>query len=226
MASSLRAEQILQPPSAVSREEEQLIAALRRGDEAAFVTVVDQYHATMLRLARVYVADQAVAEEVVQEAWLGVLHGLSRFEGRCALKTWIFRILTNVARTRSQREYRCIAFSRMEGADDGSAEPAVDPDRFAQDGHWAMAPQNWEEIPEERILAAETRAHIQAAVETLPARQRAVITLRDIEGWSADEVCNLLEITAIHQRVLLHRARSTVRQALDHYLTEEQRWSA
>ena len=203
-----------------------MLAALRRGDEAAFVSLVDRYHATMLRLARVYVADEAVAEEVVQEAWLGVLHGLSRFEGRCALKTWIFRILTNVARTRGRREHRCIAFSRMEGADDGSGEPAVDPDHFAQDGHWAMAPQSWEEIPEERILAAETRAHIRAAVETLPARQKAVITLRDIEGWSADEVCNLLEITAIHQRVLLHRARSAVRQALDHYLTEEQRWSA
>ena len=174
----------------------------------------------MIRLARVYTPDDAVAEEVVQETWLAVIQGLPRFEGRCALKTWIFRILTNIARTRGQREHRSIAFSNLGGADSDSSEPAVDPDRFGHDGHWTAAPVSWEGMPEERLLAAETHAHIRAAVDTLPPRQRTVITLRDIEGWTADEVCNVLEIAATHQRVLLHRARSAVRRALEHYLME------
>jgi RNA polymerase sigma-70 factor (ECF subfamily) len=201
-----------------SSEDSPFVDALRRGDEAAFISVVEQYHTSLLRLARVYVADPAVAEEVVQETWLGVLKGLSRFEGRCSLKSWIFRILTNIARTRGKREHRSIPFSRFCAADTENPEPTVDAGRFGPDGHWTVPPEG---RPEEHLLAGETCAQIAAAVETLPERQKAVITLRDIEGWAAEDVCQVLEISAVHQRVLLHRARSTVRQALERYLSCE-----
>ncbi|HEX6508952.1 MAG TPA: sigma-70 family RNA polymerase sigma factor [Chloroflexota bacterium] len=201
-----------------SPEDRELIEALRCGDEAAFVWVVEQYHTSLLRLACMYVSDHTVAEEVVQETWLGVLKGLGRFEERCSLKSWIFRILTNIARTRGKREHRTIPFSRFGASDTESPEPVVDPDRFGEDGHWAVAPQN---SPDDHILAAETQGQISAAVEALPERQKAVITLRDIEGWSADEVCDALEISDVHQRVLLHRARSAVRQVVEQYLSYE-----
>jgi RNA polymerase sigma-70 factor (ECF subfamily) len=203
-----------------AHEEQMLVAALRAGDEAAFVTLVERYHLPLMRLARLYVPDQTAAEEVVQEAWLGVLQGLGRFEGRCSLKTWIFRIVTNIAKTRGQRERRRIAFSLLDSADEGSDEPVVDPDRFGRDGHWVLAPQSWDELPEERLLARETRERIRAAIAVLPPRQQTVITLRDVEGWTAEEVCELLEIAPTHQRVLLHRARSAVRQSLEQYLSE------
>jgi RNA polymerase sigma-70 factor (ECF subfamily) len=204
-------------PATAAEDEERVISALRRGDEVAFMELVEQHHATMIRVARTYVADAEAAEEVVQEAWLGLLQSLPRFEGRCSLKTWIFRILTNRAQTRGERERRGIAFSKLERLD-GDDRPSVDPDRFAQNGHWSSAPQSWDDIPDERILATETREHIQAAIEALPERQKAVITLRDVEGWPAEEVCELLGINATHQRVLLHRARSAVRTALEKYL--------
>jgi RNA polymerase sigma-70 factor (ECF subfamily) len=204
-------------PATAAGDEERIISALRRGDEAAFMELVEQYHATMIRVARAYVADTEAAEEVVQEAWLGLLQSLPRFEGRCSLKTWVFRILTNRAQTRGERERRGIAFSKLDRLD-GDDGPSVDPDRFAQNGHWTSAPQSWDDIPDERILASETREHIQAAIAALPDRQKAVITLRDVEGWPAEEVCELLGINATHQRVLLHRARSAVRTALEKYL--------
>jgi RNA polymerase sigma-70 factor (ECF subfamily) len=199
--------------------ERDLIAALRNGDETAFVSLVDRYHAGMLRLAGLYLADRSAAEEVVQDAWLGFLQSLPRFEGRCSLSTWIFRILINKARTRRQREGHTIAFSRFATPEDGDDLPAVSPDRFAQNGHWTSAPQSWEEIPDACLLAEETRTQVMAAVDLLPERQKLVITLRDIEGWSSEEVCDALDITATHQRVLLHRARSAVRQALEEYLS-------
>ncbi len=213
------------PPA--SERERELLAALRRGDEQAFTTLVEQHTPSLLRLAMLYVSSRAVAEEVVQETWLGVLQGLRRFEGRSALKTWIFRILVNTAKTRAQRENRTIPFSALAALDTDGDEPAVEPERFlpADDpqwpGHWAAPPESWEGQPEERLLAGEARERIQAAIDALPPTQREVITLRDVVGWSSEEVCNLLAISETNQRVLLHRARSRVRRALEQYLAEK-----
>ncbi len=204
-----------------------LLEMLRHGNEAAFVSLIDRYYTSMLRLALVYVPTKAVAEEVVQEAWLGVLQGLRRFEGRSSLKTWIFRILTNCAKTRALREGRSIPFSSMPNYEAQFHEPAVDPERFIPPddpqgkGRWATYPQTWDSIPEACLLSQETQAYIERAIEALLPSQRAVITLRDIEGWTSDEVCRLLEISQANQRVLLHRARSKVRRALERYLGEE-----
>src|SRR5437588_285046 len=205
---------------AASPEELQLLMALRNGSEAAFVSLVEQYHRALLRMALVFVPSKAVAEEVVQEAWLGVLQGLSRFEGRSSLKTWIFRILTNCAKTRAQREGRSIPFSSLEVFDVDQAEPAVDPEAFLNPewpGHWVSFPRNWNELPEERLISQETRLCIEKAIAMLPPNQREVISLRDIEGWMADEVCTFLGISEANQRVLLHRARSRVRCAIEQY---------
>jgi RNA polymerase sigma-70 factor, ECF subfamily len=176
-------------------------------------------------VAMMYVSSRAVAEEVVQEAWLGVLKGLDRFEGRSSLKTWIFRILTNTAKTRGEREGRSLPFSSLAGDDDGDEAP-VDADRFLGArhrwaGHWASSPRSPRDVPEERLLADEARGRIAAAVETLPEGQRAVITLRDIDGFGAEEACEILGISEVNQRVLLHRARAKVRAALEEYLDEE-----
>src|SRR5436305_2831132 len=201
---------------AASPEELQLLMALRNGSEAAFVSLVEQYHRALLRMALVFVPSKAVAEEVVQETWMGVLQGLSRFEGRSSLKTWIFRILTNCAKTRAQREGRSIPFSSLPEFDSNAGEPAVDSHRFRSPdqqwaGQWISFPRSWDEIPEERILSDETRAHIEAAIAALPPSQREVITLRDIDGWTAEETCSFLGVSEANQRVLLHRARSKVR---------------
>jgi RNA polymerase sigma-70 factor, ECF subfamily len=207
-----------------SREDMLVVEALRRGDEAAFAALVGRYHATLIRLALMYVRDRAVAEEVVQETWLGVLNGLDRFEARSSLKTWIFRIVTNRAKTRGQREARSVPFSAL--AEPAELGPSVDPARFrGRDqlfyGHWSSPPRPWADVPEERLLARETREHIAAAIRELPPAQREVITLRDVEGWSSDEVCNALDLSETNQRVLLHRARTKVRQMLAQYLTDE-----
>jgi RNA polymerase sigma-70 factor (ECF subfamily) len=215
------------PPGGPGGEEDQrIVAALLAGDEAAFARLLDRHYATMLRLAMMYVADRAIAEEVVQDTWVGVLQGLPQFAGRSSLKTWIFRILTNQAQTRGKREARVVPFSALEGPGDaGGAEPAMDPARFRPDddprwpGHWATAPQSWDGLPEQRLLAQETRGYIRQAIAALPTSQRTVIIMRDVEGWAADEVCNVLGIAETHQRVLLHRARSKVRRALEQYLT-------
>ena len=202
----------------------ELVVALRGGDEAAFALLLDRYQSAMVRIARIYVGSHAVAEEVVQEAWLGVLQGLGRFEARSSLKTWIFRILTNRAKTRGQREGRYIPFSAIEDQGDDRNAPSVEPDRFLPPdhahwpGHWAAPPKSWDDTPESRLLARETREQLAAAIEALPPSQRAVITLHDVEGWAADEVCQLLGITETNQRVLLHRARSRVRRALEQYI--------
>jgi RNA polymerase sigma-70 factor (ECF subfamily) len=203
--------------------EPELLEALRRGDEQAFMTLVDRHGASMLRLARVYVRDRAVAEEVVQEAWLGVLGGIDRFQGRSTLATWLLRIVANLARTRAVREARSVRFSALADADLHAGGPSVPPERFRGPndrwaGHWATPPQPWGR-PEQALLAAETRARIVAAIDALPERQRRVLTLRDVEGCSAKEVCNVLGLSETNQRVLLHRARTRVRQALDEYLT-------
>ena len=192
-----------------------LVAALRAGDENAFRALIEMYHATLVRVARMYVSTQAVAEDVAQETWLAVIEGIDRFEGRSSFKTWLFRILTNRAKTRGIREGRSLPFSALE-----PDEPSVEPDRFnggdhKWPGHWSVRPQDF---PEERLLAGETRTVIEDAIASLPPTQQTVITLRDVEGWSAEEVCNALTLTETNQRVLLHRARSAVRKALEQYL--------
>ncbi len=208
--------------STASQGELHLIEMLRNGNEDAFIFLIDRYRATMLRLAMIYVPEYAVAEEVVQEAWLGVLQGLNRFEGRSSLKTWIFRILTNCAKTRALRERYSIPFSSLSDPEVNFDEPAVDPDRFLPSdsqlpGQWVSLPANWDEIPEKRLLSKETYACIVLATEALPPSQRAVITLHDIEGWASEDICNVLGISETNQRVLLHRARSKVRRALEQY---------
>ena len=170
-------------------------------------------------------ATRSVAEEVAQETWIAVLQGIERFEGRSSLKTWIFRILTNRAKTRAQRESRYVPLSALDELNAEADEPSVSPDRFFHPGdpsahHFTSIPQRFDQIPEDRLLSQETRAVIQQAIEMLPPNQRQVITLRDIEGWSSQEVCNVLNVSETNQRVLLHRARSKVRQALESYLVE------
>jgi RNA polymerase sigma-70 factor (ECF subfamily) len=200
------------------------LAALRGGDEEAFERLIHAHHAAMVRLAMVYVPSRSVAEEVVQETWLAVLQGLERFEGRSSLKTWIFRILMNQAMTRGQREHRTLPFSAVFDPAKEPAEPPVDPDRFMDaaaryPGQWAHPPRTWE-APEDRLLSRETLDHVGKAIDTLPPSQREVIILRDVEGWTSREVCNVLGISGTNQRVLLHRARSKVRRALEQYFDE------
>jgi RNA polymerase sigma-70 factor, ECF subfamily len=209
-----------------SREDLSLVAALRRGDERAFMMLVDRHGPAMLRLALMYVPTRAVAEDVVQEAWLGVLNGLDGFQGRSSLRTWIFRILINTAKTRGQRERRTVPFSSL-WVPDADDEPAVPPDRFQQPGdpspnHWVRGqPVSWENVPEERLLSLEILERVRDAIETLPPNQREVIRLRDVAGWTSPEVCEVLDISPTNQRVLLHRARSKVRRAIEQYLNEE-----
>jgi RNA polymerase sigma-70 factor (ECF subfamily) len=204
--------------------ETQLLDALRRRDEGAFAILVDQYHDSLVRLAQMYVPDRAAAEEVAQDTWLGVLKGIDRFEGRSSFKTWLFRILTNIAKTRGVRENRSLPFSAFWEAEAEPFEPAVAADRFRPSDdpqwphHWAFEPPVWGDHPEERLLSNEVQGVIRRAIEALPPAQREVITLRDLEGWSSAEVCNTLVISETNQRVLLHRARSKVRRALEHYL--------
>ena len=206
----------------MERTDAELVAALRAGDEDTFRELVHTWNGSMLRVAQIFVPPRAVAEDVVGETWLRVLGALDRFEGRSSLKTWVFRILVNTAKTRAQREGRSLPFSALH--EPGRVpEPAVDPDRFLPEDH-ALHPGGWasppRELPEERLLAAETRELISGAIEALPPSQRAVISLRDVEGWTAEEVRNALDLSEVNQRVLLHRARSKVRRALEEYLDE------
>ncbi|HEU4383536.1 MAG TPA: sigma-70 family RNA polymerase sigma factor [Anaeromyxobacteraceae bacterium] len=194
-----------------------LLARLRAGDRAAFAALVGRHAGSLLRVAMSLLRDRAVAEEVVQETWLGLLTGLETFEGRSSLRTWLFQILVNRARSRFAREGRTVPFSALAGP--GDDPPAVDPGRFDEQGRWREPPGHWTEADPERLaMGAETRAAIEAAIQELPEAQRAVITLRDIEGLETEEICNLLSITVTNQRVLLHRARAKVRQALERRL--------
>jgi RNA polymerase sigma-70 factor (ECF subfamily) len=199
-----------------------VIEALRQGDEGAFARLVDDYHAGLSRVARLYIANRAVADEVVQDTWLGVIQGIWAFEGRSSLKTWIFRILINRARTRAAREGRVIPFARFEV--EVGAAAAVAPDRFqpadhpTEPGHWTEPPSDPGTSPERRLLAREARERLQNAIEALPEHQRLVLMLRDMEGCSTEEVCNALGVQETNARVLLHRARAKVRSALEPYL--------
>ena len=196
----------------LSREDASLVEGLRAGDEAAFRALMREYGGAMLRVAQMYVSSRAVAEDVVQDAWIGVLRGIGRFEGRSSLKTWLFRIVANTAKTRGVREARSIPFTSLGDDSEGS----VDPDRFLGSGE--RFPGHWAVPPEGRVLAAEAMGVIDRAIEALPPAQRAVITLRDIQGLSSEEVRNALDLTETNQRVLLHRARSKVRSALEEYM--------
>jgi len=192
----------------------ELVASLRQGDEPAFVALVQKCHPSMVRLARVFVTSEAIAEEVAQESWLAVLEGIGGFEGRSSLRSWIFSIVANRARSRARREGRSAPFSSFEEQED---EPAVDPDRFNPSGHlwaghWSAPPVRW---ADEQLLLQETLQLTKKAIEMLPPAQRQVIELRDVEGCSAVEVCEALGVSDGNQRVLLHRARSRLRAILE-----------
>lgn len=204
-------------------EDDRLVRRLRAGHEAAFVELVDLHHRSLWRIARMYTTD-AVAEEVVQETWVAVLNGLDAFEGRSSIRTWMVRILINIARNRRVREQRQIPFSAFVDPSVGS-ESSVDPDRFQGGdgrfpGGWISFPERWDEQPESRYLSAEGVEIARSAVAALPAAQREVVSLRDLEGWSSDEVCESLGISPGNQRVLLHRGRSRVRAALEQAMAE------
>lgn len=208
----------------VQTDEAVLLARLRAGDEAAFAQIVAAWGPGMLRLARAHVATPVVAEEVVQESWVGILRGLDRFEGRSSLRTWAFRIVSNTAKTRGVKEARSTPFSSVAGGAEEEDGPVVDADRFQSThgrvpGAWQVPPQPW---PEERTESAETRDAALSAIAGLPPRQREIITLRDVEGFTAEEACDTLDIAETNQRVLLHRARSKVRNALQlHFAAAE-----
>lgn len=194
--------------------------ALRRGDQAAFAELVRRIHPSMVRLATTYVTSRAVAEEVAQDTWVAVLEQLDRFEGRSSLKTWIFRILVNQAKTRGVRERRTTPFSSL-SLQQEATQPGMPPDAFFEDdhrwaGHWAVPVPAWD-MPEEHLLSAELGRVIQGAVDDLPPAQRAVVALRDGQSLSSHEVCDLLGLTEVNQRVLLHRGRTTVRAAIAAY---------
>jgi RNA polymerase sigma-70 factor, ECF subfamily len=191
----------------VAEEDADLVACVRAGDQQAFVRLAARHHATMLRLARTYVSSTAVAEEVVQDTWLAVLRGLDGFAGRSSFQTWLLSILVNRARSTGVREHRSMAV--------GDAGPAVDRARFDASGAWMSPPQHWIEDSDDRMLAQGLAERIKAVLGELPPRQREVVMLRDVDGLSGPEVCEVLEISEANQRVLLHRGRSHLRQALE-----------
>ena len=203
-----------------SPEDLQLVERLRAGDEDAFMMLVETHQAMMLRIARMYVSSQAVAEEVVQDAWIGILQGLPKFEGRSSLRTWMYRILANIAKTRGIREGRSQPFSALVDPDTSSSVPEMwfraSDDRFPD--HWSTLPNDWRGVPEDRLLAGETLRIVGEAIDGLPPVQAEVIRLRDVLGWTSEEVRNVLDLSETNQRVLLHRARSRVRRAVDGYL--------
>jgi RNA polymerase sigma-70 factor (ECF subfamily) len=190
-----------------SDEDLRLLERLRAGEEAAFVTLVAHHHDAMLRLARSFVRSTEVAEEVVQDTWLGVLRGVDRFEGRSSLRTWLLAILVNRARSTGAREARTVPIQ--------DAEPAVDHGRFGADGAWSLPPHHWVEDVEDRVGATALGGTLRAALAAMPDQQRAVVMLRDVDGLDSDEVCDVLALTPGNQRVLLHRGRSRLRQALE-----------
>jgi len=203
----------------------ELLARLREGDEDAFRTLVAEHGPFLMRLVMMHVPSRAIAEEVVQDTWLAALNGLDRFEGRSMLRTWLASIALNKARTRGTREGRILPFALLRRRYEEGGGPALEPDRFQgrrgeRPGWWASPPAEWDE-PERRLEADETRDVLLRAIRDLPPRQREVITLRDLSGWDSDEVCNALDLTETNQRVLLHRARSKVRAALEEYLQPE-----
>jgi len=208
--------------SHLGKEEETLLAKLRRGDEGAFDELVNKHHGALIRMAMSHVADREVAEEVVQDTWMAVIESLDRFEGRSSLRTWIFGILIHKAKDRGVREKRHTTFSAFESYDDDNDE-AVDPSRFHQSGewagHWAFPPQPWDDQTPEKLLASQQAVNaMNNAIDSLPKTLKEVLILRDVEGVEAKEVCDLLKITETNLYVRLHRARERVRVAVESYL--------
>jgi RNA polymerase sigma-70 factor (ECF subfamily) len=202
---------------AAGLDDSELVRRIRAGDRSAFAGLVRRHGGALLRFARLFVRESSAAEEVVQDTWMAVLEGLGGFEGRASFKTWLYRILANRARTRAVREGRSVPFSAL--AETEHDEHAVDPERFDAGGMWRDPPVGWtDETPERLALEAETRAVMEAAVQALPPAQRAVLVLRDEDGLETEEICNLLDLTVTNQRVLLHRARTRVRQALEEHM--------
>jgi RNA polymerase sigma-70 factor (ECF subfamily) len=204
----------------VRPDESELVARVRDGDERAFEQLVESLYPSMVAMARVYVRSAAAVDDVVQEAWLGVLKGIDRFEGRSTLRTWVLQIVANIARTRAVRDSRSVPFSSLSDEDAG---PTVEPERFrgpddAYPGHWWSYPTDWRSVPEQKLLSDEALQVVKDAIEQLPERARLVITLRDIAGCSSAEVCETLGLTAANERVLLHRARAAVRAKLEGYV--------
>ena len=207
-------------------DDAELASRLRAGDQTAFVGLIDAYGPALRRLARCYVPNEAVADEVVQETWLAVIEGIEGFQGRSAVKTWVFGILKNIARRHGRRERRSVAYGSTTDPGDDNGQ-SFDPDRFLpfdhphSPSHWRSFPQAWERRPEDEFARRETMGVVAAAIGALCPRHREVITLRDVEGWSAAEVCEALSLSQVHQRVLLHRARMRVRAALEQHLDSE-----
>ena len=206
-------------------DDARLVQALRGGDEAVFAMLVRELGPSMLRVATLYVRDRAAAEEVVQDAWIGVLRGIDRFEGRSSFKTWLFRILTNKAKTRGEREGRTVPFSALARTELEASERSVEAESFLGEGerwenHWISSPMRFGDLPEEHLLSEETMTVVRATIDELPEAQRAVITMRDIAGYSSEEVCVELELSEGNQRVLLHRGRTKVRRALEQHFDE------
>jgi RNA polymerase sigma-70 factor (ECF subfamily) len=204
-----------------ARQDSEVVAALRSGDESVFARLVDEWSPAMLRLARMHVSTRESAEDVVQEGWMAALRGVDRFEGRSSLRTWVFQIVLNIAKTRGVKEHRVVPFSSAFGE---GAGPTVDPERFQSasepsPGGWRQFPAPWP-TPESVLLSNETRAVIDSSLEHLPERQRVVIELRDVDGYEPEEVCTLLELTPGNQRILLHRARASVRRELELYFAD------
>lgn len=203
------------------KEESEFVAALQTGDDAAFRFLVEWLHAPLIRMARIYVP-AALADEVVQETWLSVFRSIGSFERRSSLKTWVYRIMLNKVRTLAARERKVVPFANVGPAVD--AMPSVSPDRLVSPdlgvGYWPQAPARWDTRPEEQLLATETMTVVAEAIARLPDAHREVISLRDIEGWSSDEVCEALGVSSVNQRVLLHRARASVRAALEEYFDD------
>ena len=209
---------------AIERTEEELLAQLRDRNEEAFCALVRRHSPSMTRVAMVFVSRRAVAEEVVQETWLNVVRGLDRFEAKSSLKTWIYAILRNCAGRRAEQEQRLVPLSELAAEEAAGDDLGVRRDRFFEEGRWAgmwsSAVQSWDGLPEERLLSSELRTAVLEAIDALPRMQRAVITLRDVEGWPPDDICEYLGVADGNQRVLLHRARAAARAAIEQYLEE------
>ncbi len=211
------------PPPATDAGEVALVAGLRAGEETAFLTLIRRHQAPMMRIARAYVSSSATAEDVVQETWLAVFRGVDRFDGRSSLKTWLYRILVNRAKTAGQRERRCVPAAQFAPPETNGSEPAVAAERFLdmrhpqRPQHWKRPPVPWERSVEDRLVDSEAVGVVGDAINDLPPAQRLVVTLRDVECWTADEVCRVLRLSETNQRVILHRARARVRQRLENY---------
>ena len=209
---------------AIERTEEQLLAQLLGGNEEAFRALVRGLSPSMTRVAMVFVSRRSVAEEVVQETWLNVVRGLDGFEAKSSLRTWIYVILRNCAKRRGDQEQRLVPLAELTAEEAAGDDLGVSRDRFFEDGRWAgmwsSAVPRWDDLPEERLLSGELRTALLEAIDGLPRMQRAVITLRDVEGWPSEEVCEYLGVADGNQRVLLHRARAAARAAIERYLEE------